>query len=112
MTAQNKATCCFISESDQLRAANEAAVTHLNSCHLGCGTRYEPGRCKTADSLFEAAEATAKAFPGESCVKHAEWSIAAEGASFEDYTLACTDHVGHMLTDAPANIVSPFDLDR
>jgi len=111
MTTPSKATCCFISESEQLRAANEAAVTHLNSCHLGCGTRYEPGRCKTADSLFEAAEATAKAFPGESCVKHAEWSIAKWGASSADIEHACTEHVGQVLGDATTYTVSPIWAD-
>ena len=111
MTAPSKATCCFISESEQLRAANEAAVAHLNSCHLGCGTRYEPGRCKTADALFETAESTAKQFHGNSCGKPAEWRLAASGASYDDYTESCTDHVGHMLTDASEHKVWPIALE-
>jgi hypothetical protein len=109
MPERSKTTCCFISESEQLRAANKDAVTHLNSCHLGCGIRYEPGLCKMADALFEAAESTAKAFPGESCGKPAQWTIAVDGGSYEDYTLSCTDHVGHMLTDAPAHTVCPIE---
>lgn len=109
MTAPSKATCCFISESEQLRAANEAAVAHLNSCHLGCGTRYERGRCKAADAFFEAAEATAKEFPGESCGKPAEWNIAAASDSYDETTISCTDHVGHMLTNAPPHTVWPLE---
>lgn len=112
MATLPKVPCCFISESEQLRAANEKTKQHLNTCNRGCGHNYEPGACKEADALFEEAGRIAREFPGESCTKHAEWSITVEGASYDDYTLACTDHVGHMLTDAPANIVSPFDLDR
>ncbi len=41
------------------------------------------------------------------CLAEAEW-ILYEGDGPEDYTHACTEHVGHLLTDAPEHRVVPL----
>ncbi len=41
------------------------------------------------------------------CEKLAEWSII-HGASPDDYTETCTEHLGAMMTDAPEHKVYPI----
>ncbi len=40
------------------------------------------------------------------CNKTAEWVIV-HGAAPDDYTMACTTHVGDLLTDAPTHYIYP-----
>lgn len=41
------------------------------------------------------------------CDKLAEWEIV-YGNTLDDYTDACTEHVGALLTDAPSHTVYPI----
>lgn len=45
------------------------------------------------------------------CKNPAEWRIIENGASVDDYTEACTAHVGYLLTDAKSFTVIPIDAD-
>ena len=47
---------------------------------------------------------------GESCVSLAEWEICGD-VGFEDFTLACTEHVGYLLWDAPVLYLSHIEAD-
>jgi hypothetical protein len=42
--------------------------------------------------------------PFTACGKPAEWTITF-GPTPDDYTESCTEHVGHLLTDAPVHTV-------
>lgn len=45
--------------------------------------------------------------PYTGCQNEAEWEIWS-GPSTDDSTVACTDHVGRMLTDAPEHRIYPL----
>lgn len=44
---------------------------------------------------------------GLSCERDAAWEVS-WGSGYEEYTHACTDHVGALLTDAPVHEVRPL----
>lgn len=55
----------------------------------------------------EAAEAAAKANPGERCARPAEWEIH-YGTDPYDVTDACSGHLGALLSDAPEHRIYPI----
>lgn len=112
-------TCCCIPEEHQAesqrrtverKTIDDALLKHLNACPLGCGVNYEKGRCKEGDELFEKQEAVIAEDHANPlhCQKAAEWHIQEHGASYDDYTYACTDHVGYLLSDAPSFTITPY----
>ena len=46
----------------------------------------------------------------EGCESYAEWQI--DGPGYEDFTHACTQHVGEMLSDAPVYIITPIQQQK
>ncbi len=74
-----KLTCCYIPEDQQGTVKNHIA-THGRAAPL----------------------------PGIGCQKDAEWEIW-HGNGPDDNTVACTEHVGEMLTDAPEHRIYPVE---
>jgi hypothetical protein len=48
---------------------------------------------------------------GVACSNVAEWAII-HGPTVDDYTEACTEHVGDLLTDAPEHRIYPIREDE
>lgn len=103
--------------------ATAAFIAHCNVCPLLCGIDYTRGRCAEGDRLGDAMEAEAKKpwccfIPDEEqgkpkpvgCQKAPEWNVHAEGDPPDVVTQACTDHVGHLLSDKGWHRVWPLEI--
>lgn len=103
--------CCFVSASEQLRAANKALEDHFAICPAKCGDVYgwhQGSECPEGSRLFRVTVLQENAFPGEPCKKEAKWSIRAWGSGINETEYSCTEHVGPMLGCSPRYTIFPY----